>query len=214
MLDIMPDHGVGALRDARRRNVFLKSSMSASHTSLAIGDKQLAAFASETMRLRVAQVGAVSGGTVTVQVQIDGRDIFDDANRPVSGGAAQDATSIYIIPSGSVVETIIEATSGTPTGTANVVIETEPYVLNPRPEPIGLAGRDRLFPSVRNAVARINEGAAVVAEGSALQRQAEGGRRGSARLLRRRVSQVEYQIIELPPLEAPAPLPDTPPPTK
>jgi hypothetical protein len=114
----------------------------------------------------------VTGGTVTVQVYVDGRPLYDDTQRPVSDSGWKEATDLYIVPAGSVVTTTIEATSGTPAGTANVSIDTEPYTLVPRSATVELHGRDRLRVSNRRAAAAVNAGMApsVEARGIAARR--------------------------------------------
>ena len=93
-----------------------------------------------------------------MQVQGDGRDLFDDTQRPVSGAAPKEATDLYIIPAGTPITTVVEADSGLPTGTANVVLETEPYRLFPQLETVVLHGRNRLRVSERRAAELANLG--------------------------------------------------------
>jgi hypothetical protein len=112
------------------------------HTTLAVNET-LTFTTTELLRIRGAQVQTVSGGTITVQVQANGRDLFDDTVRPISGAAPQEVTHLYTIPAGSAVSTIVEATSGVPTGTANIIVNVEPFEVLPKPA-IALIGRDRL----------------------------------------------------------------------
>ena len=146
--DLLPDSRFPAITDVLARYRFFKSSLLTTHTTLAVNET-VSRITEEAQRLVRVQVGAVSGGTVTVQVQVDGRDMFTDAVRPVSGGAVQDATATHVFPAGALVSTIIEATSGAPTGSTGVIIETEPFELIPRAEPVKLEGPDRLKPSAR-----------------------------------------------------------------
>ena len=142
--DFMPDRNRSAISDILARNRFFQAGMQADHTTLTVGNT-VTQTTDELQRVRSIQVGTVAGGTVTVQVQVDGRDIFADASRPVSGGAVGEPTDVYTFPAGSVISTIIEADSGTPTGTANIVIEAEPFQLLPRSEMVELRGKDRLL---------------------------------------------------------------------
>lgn len=146
--DYLPDPRLPALADVRERNLFLRGDASTQLTTITVGGTATT-LTSEPLRIRSAQVQTVSGGTITVQVQLDGRDIFDDTVRPVSGSVARDPTNSYIVPAGTVITTTVEADSGVPAGTANVVIETEPYILVPRTPEIKLKGKDRLRVSKR-----------------------------------------------------------------
>lgn len=141
--DHLPDPRRPALPDLRERNQFFRAELSASHSTLTVGNTQTQT-TTEQQRIRSVQVGAVSGGTVTVQVQVDGRDMFLDGHRPVSGSGPSDSSDVYVFPAGSVVSTIIEASSGVPTGTAQVAIETEPYVLLPWSDTVQLHGKLRI----------------------------------------------------------------------
>lgn len=151
----LPDERRPKLADILTRNEYAQSTLSSDHTDLTVGNTQTQT-TDDLQRVRSVQVGSVSGGTVTIQMQVEGRDIFDDAARPVSGGEVQRPTEVYTFPAGSVVDTIVEASSGVPTGTANVVIETEPYVLGPRFEERVLRGKDRLLGSKRREAERYN----------------------------------------------------------
>lgn len=154
--DILPDPRRPAIRDVAQRNIYLHGALVSNHTTLSVSDEQAAETDGLPQRLRSVEVQGVSGGTVTVQVTVAGRDAFDDAVRPVSDAGPSEVTDIYVFPPGQEVHSIIEATSGTPTGTANVLIETEPYVLLGRFQPIELQGKDRLFPSRRRTARYLN----------------------------------------------------------
>lgn len=143
------------------RPVHFYTTESTQHTALAVGDTKTQ-LASELLRIRGAQAGTVAGGTVTFQVQADGRDLFSDALRPVSGGAFQEATDLYTIPPGTVIGTVIEATTGTPTGNANIVIDMEPYVRPPVVKVIVLRGKDRMFMSRRLDAEAANRGVELI----------------------------------------------------
>jgi len=157
--DLLPDPSRPALKDMAQRNIYLQGQLSGTHTTLAVSDAVALETDGVSQRLRSAQVGTVSGGTVTVQVQVNGVDAFDDASRPVSGAAPQDVTNMYIFPPGTAVTTIVEATTGVPTGEASVVIDTEPHVLLGKFQPVKLEGKDRLFPSRRKAAEVLNTNA-------------------------------------------------------
>lgn len=172
--DFFPDPRRPALRDIQDRLLYLRGAMSSSHTSLSVSDTAQAGKATELQRIRSVEVGDVSGGTVTIQVQVDGRDVFKDGNRPVSGGVNRIPDSRYYnFPAGSVVTTIIEATSGVPTGTASVVIDTEPFVVVPIIPELKLKGKSRLFVDRRRAVRAYNE--AGVADTIAVALRSQGG---------------------------------------
>jgi len=157
MLDLRPDRRRPVLADVAARQQFYSGAITTTHTTLAVNET-ITAFTDELQRFRGVQVGAVAGGTVTVQVQAEGRDLFDDTTRPVSGGEVQRPTEPYLIPAGTPITTIIEATSGVPTGTAGVVIETEPFVVHPRPAWVELRGKDRMFASRRRQAEAANRG--------------------------------------------------------
>lgn len=172
--DFLPDKRRAALTDIRERVLYLRGRMQSTHTSLSVSDTQTAARASEVQRIRSVEVGDVSGGTVTVQVQVDGRDMFLDGNRPVSGDINRVPDSRYYnFPAGSVVTTIIEATSGAPTGDAKVVIDTEPFVLVPIVPTLKLKGKNRLKVDVRRAVEAFNAGGTATV--AAVVRRSSGG---------------------------------------
>lgn len=154
--DLLPDPARPALADVRDRNLFLSGELESTHTTLAVSDEATAETDGMPQRLRSVEVGAVAGGTVTVQVQVNGVDAFDDASRPVSGAGPSDVSSPYVFPAGTSVVSVIEATTGVPTGEANVVIETEPYILRPRRQPVELRGKDRLRVSKRKAARAAN----------------------------------------------------------
>lgn len=144
LADLFPDPARPRIPDALARNLYFQSTFETEHTALTVGNT-VTKTTDELQRIKSVQVGSVSGGTVTVQVQVDGRDVFDDTVRPISGGAVREPTDVYTFPAGSVISTIIEADSGTPAGTANIVIETEPYQLLPRSSVEELRGKDRLL---------------------------------------------------------------------
>ena len=147
--DLLPARGRPRFADLAERQRYLRDYASTAHTTLTVGNTQTTT-ATEPTRLRSVQVdGGVSGGTVTVQVQVDGRDMFLDGVRPVSGSTAAEATDRSVFPSGAVISTVIEASSGAPTGTANVVIDTEPFALTPYEPLVPLSARDRLHRSRR-----------------------------------------------------------------
>ena len=146
--DHLQDARRPAIPDLRTRNLFFRDTVTTIHTSVAVNSTQTL-IADETQRIRSVRVGTVTGGTVTVQMQVDGRDLFDDTVRPVSGGAVREPTNLYLFPAGSAIQTIIEATSGVPVAPANVVIETEPYYLAPQLPEVTPTGGDRLPPSWR-----------------------------------------------------------------
>lgn len=155
--DHFPDPNRSRLADHLDRNRYVQSFMAAQHSTLTVGNTQTQT-TTELQRVRSVQAGPVAGGTLTFQVYVDDRPIFDGSVRPVSGGGVMEPTDIYTIPAGSVVETIIEADSGVPAGTANVVIETEPYELRPRHEIVKLTGKNRLFASRRRRMEQANVG--------------------------------------------------------
>ena len=158
--DHLPDPRYAAIPDMRARQSYSGGSLSATPAvAVASTDTTLA---TELLRIRSVQVGAVAGGTVTVQLQADGRDLFDDAERPVSGAAPKDVSAIYNIPAGTPVTAIVEADSGVPTGTANVAITTEPYRLLPQLETVALRRGDRLRVSRRNEADLANAGFSLV----------------------------------------------------
>lgn len=157
--DLLPDPARPAMRDVAQRNIYLQGALASTHTSLAVSDTVSAETDGMPQRLRTVQVSGVAGGTVTVQVQVNGVDAFDDASRPVSGAAAAEVSNIYIFPAGTSVKTVIESTTGAPTGEAEVDIQAEPYVLLGRFQPVELQGKDRLFPSRRKAARVINTNA-------------------------------------------------------
>jgi hypothetical protein len=154
------------------RNLYTATSLSTGLGDVAVST-EATTVTTEPTRIRSAQVQGVSGGTVTVQVYADGRPLFDDTQRPVSGGAPMEATDLYTVPAGTVVTTVIEADSGTPTGTPSVLIEAEAYTLVPRSDRVELRGKDRLRPSRRRRAAMVNEGLTPSAEVAAI---ASGGR--------------------------------------
>ena len=155
--ELSPDRRFAPVSDHLARNQYVQGGLQTSHTTLTVGDEQAEQF-SGLQRVRSVQVGPVSGGTVTVQVQVEGRDIFDDASRPVSGGAVQEPTDVYLMPAGTPVVSIIEADSGTPASDANVVLEIESYVLAPKIPHMVLHGKDRYRISRRRSVEIINSG--------------------------------------------------------
>ncbi len=158
-----PDPRRPRLEDMRARYQFFKGSESTSHSTLTVGNEQ-STLISAPLRIRQAQVEGVTGGTVTVQVTVDGRDLFSDAHRPVSDSGGKEVSDLYVIPAGSVVKTIIEASSGVPAGTANVLIDTEPFELvEPIPD-VKLTGRDRLFSSRRRLAEAIDTEGGLIAE--------------------------------------------------
>lgn len=161
--DYLPDQRRSAIGDMLARNLFLRSSLLTTHTTLAANDT-VTTQASESLRIREVQVGAVSGGTVTLQVYVDGVPVFQNSLRPVSGGAVRQPhlRDRWVIPGRSIVKTIIEATSGAPTGSANVVITTEPFVMVPQTPEIALKGRGRLRVSLQRFVDAFNDASPVV----------------------------------------------------
>lgn len=175
--DHFPDPRFPAAADIRNRWRYTRSSAGTSHSTLAVGNEQTTRVR-EPLRIRQMKVGEVSGGTVTVQVKANGRDIFPDGNRPVSGGrpTKPHRKGSYIIPAGSILTTIIEATSGVPAGTAAVVIDTEPFTLLPKNAPVKLKGKDRLRPSRRQEAAFLN-----TLEGQEEQQAAAVGAAGTTR---------------------------------
>ena len=154
--DLLADELRPKLLDTAQRNVFLHGALESEHTTLAVADEARAETDGMPQRIRSVEVAGVSGGTVTVQVTVNGRDIFDDTVRPVSDAGPAEATDIYVFPAGSDVKTIIEATSGTPTGTASVVITTEPYILLGKFQPVVLRGKARMFSSRRREARILN----------------------------------------------------------
>ena len=162
--DHLPDPRYAAIPDMRRRNVFSGGSMVNALAAVAVSTTTTT-YTTEPLRVRSAQVGAVTGGTITVQVQADGRDLFDDTQRPASGAAPKEATDLYIIPAGTPITTTIEADSGIPTGTANVVLETEPFRLLPQLETVVLRRGDRLHVSRRNEAEIANSGRSLIGTG-------------------------------------------------
>lgn len=157
--DLLPDSTRPAMRDISQRNIYLQGQLEGAHTSLAVSDEADLATDGLPQRLRSVQVSGVSGGTVTVQVKVNGVDAFPDAVRPVSGVGTQDVPAPYIFMAGTEVTSVIEATTGAPTGTAHVAVDTEPYVLLGRFKPVELQGKDRMFPSRRRAAEVLNTNA-------------------------------------------------------
>lgn len=153
--DYLPDPARPAIADTGDRNVRFLSEAATEHTSLVVSDTQSLEFDEPTL-IRTVTVGPTSGGTVTVQVQVDGRDIFDDTARPTSGTAVE-PTDSYLAPARTPVSTIIEATSGTPTGSTGVVLDTEGAVLLERHAPVVLEGADRLHIGQRLAALTAND---------------------------------------------------------
>ena len=156
---LLPDPSRAALRDTQQRNLYLQTYLWSTHSTLAVNDTESAEGDGHPERIRSVQVGEVTGGTVTVQVQVEGADVFLDDERPVSGGEPEEASAPWIFTAGTPVATIIEATTGTPTGDASVVIETEMYLLLSKFVPIKLKGRDRLHTSRRKYAAALNAAA-------------------------------------------------------
>jgi len=154
--DLLPDERRPSIRDSAQRNLYLKGSLISNHTTLAVSNEAQADVDGMPQRLRSVEVQGVSGGTVTVQVKVNGVDAFDDAVRPVSDAGPSDVSSVYVFPAGTEVKSVIEATSGTPTGQANVLIDTEPFVLLGKFQPVVLQGADRLFPSRRRTADILN----------------------------------------------------------
>lgn len=154
--DHMPDRRRGSIPDLLARHRYWQDSMSSQHTTLTVGNT-VTQTTDEQLRIKNVQVGTVTGGTVTVQVQVEGRDIFTDASRPVSGGAVMEPTDIYTFPAGTPIATIIEASSGVPAGAANIVIATEPFELLPRSDLVELQGKDRLKMSSRRLAQQANK---------------------------------------------------------
>jgi hypothetical protein len=153
---LLPDETRPVLKDTRQRNLYLQAALWSTHDNLAVSDTEHAEGDGHPERIRAVQVSGVAGGTVTVQVQVEGADVFLDAERPVSGGEPEEASAPWIFTAGTPVTTIIEATSGTPTGEAHVDIATESYVLLSRFVPVQLRGRERLRTSKRKAAKALN----------------------------------------------------------
>jgi len=156
--EYLPDDRYASIPNVAARWQYSSDSLQSTHTTLAVSNEANAETDGMTQRIRSMQVGAVSGGTVTIQLQVNGRDIFDDAERPVSGGAEKEATHIYEFPPGTPVVTVIEATSGVPTGEADTSISTEPFTLLPQIPTVTLRGKDRLRMSRRRDARRANTG--------------------------------------------------------
>ena len=202
--DHLADQHRAAIPDLRTRNLFFQDSMATQHTTLAVSNT-ITKTVDEFMRIRSVRVGTVTGGTVTIQVQVDGRDLFDDTLRPVSGGAVREPTNVYTFPAGSAVSTIIEATSGVPSGNANVVIEIEPYRLAPQLPTVAPSGGDRLPPSRRERADLLNATGATVRSTVSERRE-----RGIGRLLDTHKAYQRYtapQIGEPPPEDFVTPRP-------
>lgn len=157
ILDLSPDPTRPGPADILARNLYFKDSLTATHTTLAVSNT-LSQSVDSAMRINRVYVGTVSGGTVTIQIQVNGRDIFDDTLRPVSGGESRWPTDKYIITPGSLISSIIEATSGVPTGNANVVIKVSPFTLLPRTAQRQPRGPERLRLSKRTDYAVSNAG--------------------------------------------------------
>jgi len=154
--DYLPDPRRPALPDILNRNLFFQAVETTTHSTLAIGNEQ-EELTHELQRIKRVRVGDVTGGTVTIQVQVDGRDMFLDANRPVSGLEEREPDARYTFPAGSVLKTIYEAETGVPASDVRVVIELEPFVLVPPLPEVKVEGKDRLFPSRRRAAQQIND---------------------------------------------------------
>lgn len=195
MKDYLPDPRRPSLQDIRERYLYLRGNINSQHTSLSVSDTVEATKTTELQRVRSVEVGEVSGGTVTVQVYVDGRPVFLDAERPVSGGGSMAPSNRYYnFPAGSVVKTVIEATSGVPAGSANVVIDTEPFVLVPIVEDVKLKGRQRLKHSERVRVRYENEVGTGAPQAAAFQKRTTaaigdkkeptGAGRGNAKVVR------------------------------
>jgi hypothetical protein len=145
--DFVPSGNV--LADVRRRNIYSVGYDATQHTSTVLSDTQT--FLAENLG-RVAKVTLMNTVAAvvdfTVQVIVDGRDIYDDALRPtILAGATTSITaevpSKHPYKRGDVVQTVIEAVDATQTGVLNVSIETEPYELVPLALVIPLTARQR-----------------------------------------------------------------------
>src|SRR3989304_1193517 len=188
--EYLPDARYPSIPDVNSRWRYSSASLQSTHTTLAVNDEANAETDGQTQRIRSMQVGAAAGGTVTVQLQVNGRDIFDDAERPGSGGAEKEATAIYEFPPGTPVVTAIEATSGVPTGEADTIISTELFTLLPQIPTVVLRGKDRLRVSRRRGAERANTGVDTgpppppphCAPG--IPAQTQGGRLGTSQALR------------------------------
>ena len=155
----LPDPRRPALSDLQRRYRYFKATETTQHTTLTVGNTKTAR-TTELQRIKQVRAGGITGGTLTVQVQVNSRDIFQDALRPTTNGAPAKPhrEGKYTFPAGSIISTIVEATSGVPAGTLSVVIETEPFVLEPIPEPVVLEHGDKLRISKRREAEELNAG--------------------------------------------------------
>ena len=178
----LPDPRRPAITDLQRRYQYFKASETTQHTTLTVGNTKTAR-TTELQRIKQVRAGGITGGTLTVQVQVNSRDIFQDALRPTTNGAPAKPhrEGKYTFPAGSTISTIVEATSGTPAGTLSVVIETEPFVLEPIPEPVVLRGKDRLFISRRREADDENAGFDLLERNLLGVKKQQATRRASAR---------------------------------
>jgi len=190
--EYLPDARYASLPDVAARWRYSSASLQSTHTTLAVNDEANAETDGQTQRIRSMQVGAVAGGTVTVQLQVNGRDIFDDAERPVSGGAEKEATAIYEFPPGTPVVTVIETTSGVPTGEADTIISTELFTLLPQIPTVVLRGKDRLRVSRRREAERANTGVDISLRTPHREEETKPVRQGLA--ASRRIALQEYRL--------------------
>lgn len=153
---LLPDPNRPAPRDVAQRNLYLAGELESEHTTLSVSDTSYADVDGLPQRIRSLEVSAVSGGTVTVQCYVDGVPLYSDAERPVSGGGTTPVPAPFIFPAGAEVKTVIEDTTGTPTGTASVPMSTEPYILLGRYQPVDLHGAERLKVSARQQATALN----------------------------------------------------------
>ena len=155
----LPDPRRPALSDLQRRYQYFKATETTQHTTVTVGNTKTTR-TTELQRIKSVRAGAVTGGVLTVQVQVNGRDIFPDANRPLSGGrpARPHREGSYTFPANSTISTIVEADSGVSVAPLNVIIETEPFVLEPIPEPVVLEHGDKLRISKRREAEELNAG--------------------------------------------------------
>src|SRR3990167_6229840 len=160
--EYLPDARYASLPDVAARWRYSSASLQSTHTTLAVND------------------------------EVNGRDIFDDAERPVSGGAEKEATAIYEFPPGTPVVTVIEATSGVPTGEAHTIISTELFTLLPQIPTVVLRGKDRLRVSRRREAERANTGVDISLRTPHREEETKPVRQGLASS--RRIALQEYRL--------------------
>ena len=156
--DHLPDARFASVEDDRVRNQYFRR-YHLTHT-----DNDLSALIpvittlDEPGRLHSVRVGAVTGGTAFFQVQIDGRDIFDNSVLPESGGVDREPTFPYNFGASAELRTVFGGGTGAPTPPAQIIIELEAFQLLSRQPDIALSRSDRERPSKRQEANLANAG--------------------------------------------------------